>query len=92
MIKMFHLPIVILVFIRTFAFLEVRWAFSGDPKNTKLNNNPYTGDKYNLWNYVWYANESDRDNEEASSSNTYGADNLLTNALKVSIYVNVRMI
>ena len=33
-----------------------------------------------MWNYVWYANESDRDNEEASSSNTYGADNLLTNA------------
>ncbi|MTS93406.1 RagB/SusD family nutrient uptake outer membrane protein, partial [Pseudoflavonifractor sp. BIOML-A4] len=66
-------------FYRTFAFPGVRWAFSGDPKNAS-NNNPYTGDKYNLWNYVWYANESDRDNEEASSSNTYGADNLLTNA------------
>ena len=56
-------------FYRTFAFPGVRWAFSGDPKNAS-NNNPYTGDKYNLWNYVWYANESDRDNEEASSSNT----------------------
>lgn len=69
----------ILVFIGRLLSLEYVGLSVGDPKNAS-NNNPYTGDKYNLWNYVWYANESDRDNEEASSSNTYGADNLLTNA------------
>ena len=64
-------------FYRTFAFPGVRWAFSGDPTSSE-NHNPYVGQDYELWNYVWYNNEADRDNVE--SGNTYGADNLLGNA------------
>lgn len=64
-------------FYRTFAFPGVRWAFSGDPRNSE-NRNPYNGNAYELWNYVWYTSATDRDNVE--SGNTYGADNLLSNA------------
>lgn len=63
-------------FYRTFAFPGVHWHFSGDPRNDK-NNNPYIGQSYELWNYVWYTNADDRDDIE--SGNTYGADNLLSN-------------
>ncbi len=63
-------------FYRTFAFPGVRWAFNGDPRN-KENYNPYKGDAYELWNYVWYESAADRDNIE--SGNTYGPDNLLGN-------------
>ena len=61
-------------FYRTFAFPGVRWAFSGDPTAGGSNDNPYAGANYELWNYVWYANDSNRINPE---SNGYGADNLL---------------
>lgn len=63
-------------FYRTFAFPGVHWHFKGDPRNDK-NNNPYDGSSYELWNYVWYTSEKDRDDIE--SGNTYGADNLLDN-------------
>lgn len=64
-------------FYRTFAFPGVRWAFNGDPRDSK-NYNPYNGTDYELWNYVWYNSAEDRENIE--SGNTYGADNLLANA------------
>lgn len=64
-------------FYRTFAFPGVRWAFNGDPRDSK-NNNPYNGADYELWNYVWYNSADDRANIE--SGNTYGSDNLLSNA------------
>lgn len=64
-------------FYRTFAFPGVRWAFNGDPRNNS-NRNPYNGNVYELWNYVWYTSADDRDNIE--SGNTYGSDNLLGNA------------
>lgn len=64
-------------FYRTFAFPGVCWAFSGDPHNDS-NHIPYTnGANYQLWNYVWYKDASDRDNPE--SGKTYGPDGLLDN-------------
>lgn len=63
-------------FYRTFAFPGVRWAFDGDP--TGDNHNPYKGNAYELWNYVWYSKADDRNNIE--SGNTYGADGLMSNA------------
>lgn len=63
-------------FYRTFAFPGVYWRFSGDP-NTSKSCNPYTGDKYILWNYVWY-NDASKYNDP-TSSDAYGADNLLKN-------------
>lgn len=65
-------------FYRTFAFPGVRWTFNGDPRITGNNNNPYNGTDYQLWNYVWYNTTDDRDNVE--SGNTFGSDNLLSNA------------
>ena len=62
-------------FYRTFAFPGEYWRFNGDP-NTSTSANPYTGDKYILWNYVWYNDSEKRDN--VMSSDHYGADNLLT--------------
>lgn len=64
-------------FYRTFAFPGVYWRFKGDP-NTSKSCNPYTGDKYILWNYVWY-NDAAKLND-AASSDCYGADNLLGSA------------
>lgn len=64
-------------FYRTFAFPGVRWAFSGDPRDPK-NNNPYNGDSYELWNYVWYEASGQRDDIERSGK-AYGADGLLDN-------------
>lgn len=72
-------------FYRTFAFPGVRWYFKGDPTNDK-NNNPYTGEGYELWNYVWYTSATDRDDIE--SGNTYGADNLMSNVK--GIYIRKR--
>ena len=63
-------------FYRTFAFPGEYWRFNGDP-NTSTSANPYTGDKYILWNYVWYNDSEKRDN--ILSSDHFGADNLLTN-------------
>lgn len=65
-------------FYRTFAFPGVRWAFNGDPRISGENMNQYNGSDYVLWNYVWYNSAEDRDNVE--SSNTFGSDNLLSNA------------
>lgn len=61
-------------FYRTFAFPGAYWRFNGDP-NTSTSCNPYTGDKYILWNYVWY-NDPAKYNDP-KSSDSYGADNLL---------------
>lgn len=72
-------------FYRTFAFPGVRWTFNGNPQ-INGNRNPYNGNGYELWNYVWYTSTTDRDNVE--SGNTYGADNLLSNAK--GIYVRKR--
>lgn len=63
-------------FYRTFAFPGVHWHFNGDPRNDK-NFNPYVGQSYELWNYVWYTSVDNRDDIE--SGNTYGADNLMSN-------------
>jgi len=62
-------------FYRTFAFPGVRWAFVGDP-TSEQNYNPYKGENYILWNYMWYENKDDADNVEGKA---YGADNLFTN-------------
>ena len=71
-------------FYRTFAFPGVRWAFNGDPTSTQ--DKPYKGDKYELWNYVWYLTQDDAGNIESGDS--YAADGLLTN--KRGIYVRKR--
>lgn len=64
-------------FYRTFAFPGEYWRFSGDP-NTSSSNNPYTGENYILWNYVWYNDPAKYD--DVTSSQCWGADNLLENA------------
>lgn len=64
-------------FYRTFAFPGVRWAFNGDP-TSESNHNPYKGSDYELWNYVWYTKDEDRNNIESGSN--YGPDGLLGNA------------
>lgn len=61
-------------FYRTFAFPGFRWAYNGDASEKEANN-PSDGKNYELWNYVWYTNESDQGNIESGES--YGADNLL---------------
>ena len=63
-------------FYRTFSFPGEYWRFSGDP-NTGESFNPYTGDKYILWNYVWYNDPTKYDDPQ--SSDHFGADNLLSN-------------
>ena len=63
-------------FYRTFAFPGVCWAFNGNPMNDE-NHNAYNGPDYQLWNYVWYSDASDRGNIE--SGNTYGPDGLMGN-------------
>lgn len=62
-------------FYRTFAFPGVYWRFKGDP-NTSTSCNPYTGEQYILWNYVWYNDPAKYDDPQ--SSDAYGADNLLS--------------
>lgn len=59
-------------FYRTFAFPGVRWAFNGDAsrKDPHYTSN---GTQYSLWNYVWYANATDKEDMEGTS---YGADYL----------------
>ena len=63
-------------FYRTFSFPGEYWRFDGDP-NTSSSFNPYKGDKYILWNYVWFNDPANYD--DPTSSDYYGADNLLTN-------------
>lgn len=63
-------------FYRTFAFPGEYWRFNGDP-NTSTSCNPYTGDKYVLWNYVWYNDPEKYD--DVTSGQCWGADNLLDN-------------
>ena len=63
-------------FYRTFAFPGEYWRFQGDPNTTTgTTSNPYKGDEYILWNYVWY-NDPAKYNDPASGD-AYGADNLL---------------
>ncbi len=63
-------------FYRTFAFPGVYWRFNGDPNTANGETaNPYTGDKYILWNYVWYNDATKYD--DPNSSDRWGADNLL---------------
>lgn len=62
-------------FYRTFAFPGVRWAFDGEPNNAGMHSQ--TGKDFELWNYVWYSKDTDRENVE--SGNNYGPDNLLGN-------------
>lgn len=62
-------------FYRTFAFPGEYWRFNGDP-NTSTSANPYKGNEYILWNYVWYNDPEKRDN--VMSSDHFGADNLLS--------------
>lgn len=64
-------------FYRTFAFPGVRWAFNGDP-NTSVLNNPYKGQDYVLWNYVWYEKPEVRDSPYNEGGSAYGSDNLMT--------------
>ena len=64
-------------FYRTFAFPGVRWAFSGDPNTSNLNN-PYTGDNYVLWNYAWYEKEEGLNDEYGENGSAYGSDNLMS--------------
>lgn len=71
-------------FYRTFAFPGVRWAFNGDPRGE--NDNPYNGNAYELWNYVWYLELGDAGNAESGDS--YAADGLLGS--KRGIYVRKR--
>ena len=64
-------------FYRTFAFPGVRWTYSGDPTQQNIDNPSYgNGTNYELWNYVWYTSEVDRDKDDATR---YGGDNLLAN-------------
>ena len=64
-------------FYRTFAFPGEYWRFKGDP-NTGKSCNPYNGEKYILWNYVWYNDPAKYD--DPTSGDAYGADNLLDKA------------
>ena len=64
-------------FYRTFAFPGEYWRFNGDP-NTSVSCNPYTGNDYILWNYVWYNDPAKYD--DVTSSDAWGADNLLGSA------------
>ena len=50
-------------FYRTFGFPGIKWTFSGDPRNSGDVNFPYSGDKYELWNYVWYTDAKYIDEE-----------------------------
>lgn len=80
-------------FYRTFAFPGFRWAYSGNatlqenqPNSPSYNN----GQDYELWNYVWYNSEEDRDNPRAESEVEYGADNLLGSNGHSGVYVRKR--
>lgn len=72
-------------FYRTYAFPGVRWAFNGDPRDPE-NHNVYDGKDYQLWNYVWYTSEADRNNIE--SGKNYGPDGLMDNVK--GLYVRKR--
>jgi len=63
-------------FYRTFAFPGEYWRFNGDP-NTAETCNPYKGDEYILWNYVWYNDPAKYDDPQQTEH--FGADNLLGN-------------
>ena len=76
-------------FYRTFAFPGFRWAYQGNAtvQEDQPNSPSYdNGTNYELWNYVWYTSEADRDNP--SGGNEYGADNLLTS--RSGVYVRKR--
>ncbi len=62
-------------FYRTFGFPGIEWTHDGSAMSEGTNMNPFAGSAYELWNYVWYA-EADKVGD-ATSSATYGADNLL---------------
>lgn len=76
-------------FYRTFAFPGFRWAYQGNSTLTeKQPNSPSynNGQDYELWNYVWYSSEEDRD--KVNGGDEYGADNLLTDVQ--GVYVRKR--
>ena len=61
-------------FYRTFGFPGIKWTFNGgDPRNSNVLY-PYSGNDYELWNYVWYEKADQRDSEISGS--TYGPDAL----------------
>ena len=71
-------------FYRTFAFPGVYWRFQGDPNTgTGETANPYKGDEYILWNYVWYNDPTKYDDPQ--SGDRWGADNLLGNTKGIYI-------
>lgn len=66
-------------FYRTFGFPGIKWFYNGKGTMGTASNpnfNPFEGEKYELWNYVWY----EKANQINESSSSYGADNLLGNA------------
>ena len=69
-------------FYRTFAFAGIKWPFNG---NISWDDNaPYPkGDDYELWNYVWYENETQRD--DWTSGSRYGADYSMEKVQAVNI-------
>ena len=63
-------------FYRTFGFPGIKWFYNGTGTMSSDNRNPFEGNNYELWNYVWY----EKPNLINESSPSYGADNLLANA------------
>lgn len=72
-------------FYRTFAFPGVRWTFNGG-NDFAYEGNPWSSDKYELWNYIWFTQGSDPNNPESGDS--YAADGLLGS--KRGVYVRKR--
>lgn len=73
-------------FYRTFAFPGVRWAYNGDASQGGANDNPADGTNFAIWNYVWYASNTEQVDPENGAS--YGADNLLKSVR--GVYVRKR--
>ena len=72
-------------FYRTFGFPGIKWPVRGSI--TWNTNAPYPGGAdYELWNYVWYENTTQRD--DWNSSSRYGADFAMSNVK--GIFINKR--
>ena len=72
-------------FYRTFGFPGIKWPYSGNFMS-EGSRAPFSGNEYELWNYVWYETAAERDN--AVSTSQYGADNLLSSVK--GMYVSKR--
>ena len=59
-------------FYRTFGFPGIKWPYNGSSMGS--GHNPFNGQDYELWNYVWYKDDADVENPVATTQ--YGADNL----------------